>query len=225
MSQGAIREVSGQEPEAFTPRQQAVLQSALDLLVRGGDRALTTAGIARAANCSKESLYKWFGDRDGVLAAVVAYQASKVRAPAPGDVSTSADAFRLQLVRFADDLLTVLSGEVSLALNRLAIGQAGNRDEHLGQLVLERGRRMIGLRAGALLDTGRRLGFLDYADRDDAFRTLYGLIVRDLHVRQLLGEVLAADETDFRAQAEAAIDRFFRLYAVTPPNATNVNEH
>ena len=63
----------------FTPRQSAVLAEALRLLVEGGDKALTTAGLARAANCSKESLYKWFGDRDGLLSAMISFQASKVR--------------------------------------------------------------------------------------------------------------------------------------------------
>ncbi len=70
-----------EQDDAFTQRQADVLASALALLVEGGEKALTTAGLARAANCSKESLYKWFGDRDGLLAAVIAYQASKVRAP------------------------------------------------------------------------------------------------------------------------------------------------
>ena len=64
---------------AFSARQNAVLEAALRLLVQGGERALTTAAVAAAANCSKESLYKWFGDRDGLLAAIVTYQASKVR--------------------------------------------------------------------------------------------------------------------------------------------------
>ena len=59
--------------EPFTPRQNAVLECALQLLVAGGERALTTAGLARAANCSKESLYKWFGDRDGLLVAMITY--------------------------------------------------------------------------------------------------------------------------------------------------------
>jgi len=35
--------------EALSPRQNAVLESALGLLVEGGERALTTAGVARAA--------------------------------------------------------------------------------------------------------------------------------------------------------------------------------
>ncbi len=212
MQQSVLKEASPDGQGAFTPRQAAVLQSALNLLVRGGDRALTTAGVARAANCSKESLYKWFGDRDGLLAAVISFQASKVRTMVPEQAAGDADAFREHLVRFARDLLEVLSGDVSLALNRLAIGQAGNQDTHLGRLVLERGRRMIGQRAGALLEAGRRQGYLTYGDREDAYQTLYGLIIRDLHVRQLLGETLQPADQDFAAQAGAAIDRFFQIY-------------
>ena len=34
--------------------------------------------VARRASCSKETLYKWFGDRDGLLTATVQWQASKV---------------------------------------------------------------------------------------------------------------------------------------------------
>ena len=64
----------------MTPRQHEVLENALELLVSGGEKALTTANIARASNCSKESLYKWFGDRDGLLAAMMAFQGSKVGA-------------------------------------------------------------------------------------------------------------------------------------------------
>lgn len=212
MTQIVSNETIPQEQGGFTPRQSVVLQSALNLLVLGGDRALTTAGVAKAANCSKESLYKWFGDRDGLLAAVISFQASKVRAVTSGQTPLDAEAFRDHLVRFAQDLLDVLSGEVSLALNRLAMGQAGNQDSHLGLMVLERGRRMIGQRAEALLETGRQQGYLRYSDPEEAYQTLYGLIVRDLHVRQLLGEILPAADRDFTAQAADAIDKFFRLY-------------
>src|SRR5690554_7812818 len=66
--------------ETFTPRQQVVLTAALDLLVEGGD-ALTMTAVARRASCSKETLYKWFGDRDGLLTATVQWQAAKVRVP------------------------------------------------------------------------------------------------------------------------------------------------
>lgn len=195
----------------FTPRQQAVLAVALRLLVEGGDSALTTAGLARAANCSKESLYRWFGDRDGLLAAVVAFQASKVRAQAPDRAEPGPDHFREELSKFAGDLIAVLCGETSIALNRLAIGQASRKGARLGQLVLERGRRTIEERARALMDFGRARGILDFRDAGEAYGVFYGLLVRDLHVRLLLGDRVPG-ETERRAATARAMDQFFRLY-------------
>ena len=198
--------------ESFTPRQNAVLECALQLLVAGGERALTTAGLARAANCSKESLYKWFGDRDGLLAAMITYQASKVRTPGPRESMPTPDDFSRSLTVFAEDLIGVLSGEVSLALNRLAIGQADRDGARLGQLLRGHGRLPIELRARVLIETGRRHGHLYYVDVAEVYETLYGLIVRDLHVRYLLGEAPEARAEVIEARARLSIDQFFRLY-------------
>ena len=194
----------------FTPRQSAVLAEALRLLVEGGDKALTTAGLARAANCSKESLYKWFGDRDGLLSAMISYQASKVRTfERPGERLTAASLSE-HLEIFAHDLLDVLAGDVSLALNRLAIGQTNRDGSKLGTLLLERGRRQIDRRARALLDAGQRDGLLRFSDGEEAYRTLYGLIVSDMHVRMLLGDM--PQTKSFAARAEKAVSAFLALY-------------
>ncbi len=193
----------------FSPRQNAVLEQALGLLVNGGEKALTTSGVARAANCSKESLYKWFGDRDGLLSAMIAFQASKVRTFERDGERLTAESLREHLVLFARDLLEVLSGDVSLALNRLAIGQASREGGKLGHLLLERGRGQIDRRARALIDAGRRAGLLRFDDGEEAYRTLYGLIVSDLHVRMLLGEKPA--KKDFGPRAEKAVHAFLAL--------------
>jgi AcrR family transcriptional regulator len=193
----------------FSPRQSAVLAEALRLLVEGGDKALTTAGLARAANCSKESLYKWFGDRDGLLAAMISFQQSKVRtAERPGERLTM-EALHDHLETFACDLLEVLSGDVSLALNRLAIGQSSRDGSKLGRLLVEHGRRQIDRRARSLIDAGKRAGLLRFDDADGAYHTLYGLIVSDLHVRMLLGEPALKDN---RVQARRAVDAFLTLH-------------
>lgn len=200
----------------FTERQMTVLESALGLLVEGGEKAITTAGIARAANCSKESLYKWFGDRDGILAAMITYQASKVRVSARlGGPSQSVEAFRTELETFAGDLLSVLSGKISLALNRLAIGQASNEGSPLAHLLIERGRNVVRERALVLLQSGQLAGALRFDDRAEAFDTLYGLIIGDFHVRMLLGETIPAlrDEIAQREHTQAAIDKFYLLYS------------
>jgi AcrR family transcriptional regulator len=193
----------------FSPRQNAVLEQALLLLVDGGEKALTTSGVARAANCSKESLYKWFGDRDGLLSAMIAYQASKVRTFERNGERLTAASLHDHLVIFARDLLEVLAGDVSLALNRLAIGQSDREGSKLGKLLLERGRRQIDRRAGGLIDAGKRAGLLRFNNGDEAYHTLYGLVVSDLHVRMLLGE---PGMKDTGQQAERAVSAFLQLF-------------
>ncbi|WP_174826506.1 TetR/AcrR family transcriptional regulator [Rhizobium ruizarguesonis] len=204
-----IVSVDTAEPSEFSPRQNAVLEQALQLLVDGGEKALTTSGVARAANCSKESLYKWFGDRDGLLSAMIAYQASKVRTFERNGERLTAASLHDHVVIFARDLLEVLAGDVSLALNRLAIGQSNRDGSKLGKLLLERGRRQIDRRAMALIDAGKRAGLLRFSDADEAYHTLYGLVVSDLHVRMLLGEPGLKDTA---RQAERAVTAFLRLY-------------
>ncbi|MBA4203940.1 TetR/AcrR family transcriptional regulator [Pannonibacter phragmitetus] len=199
------------EAAAFSPRQQAVLECALKLLVDGGEKALTTAGLARSANCSKESLYKWFGDRDGLLAAVVAYQASKVHFASEA-AATDATTFKAHLTGFVRELLEVLSGETSLALNRLAIGQSNRDDSRLGRLLLLKGKYTISARARSLLEAGRFRGFVKFDDAEEAYQVLYGLALRDQHIRQMLGDTPRPRERDIEAQAALAVDRFYRLF-------------
>ena len=203
----------------YSPRQNAVLDSALRLLVDGGEKALTTAGVARAANCSKESLYKWFGDRDGLLSAMISFQASKVRTFEAHAGRLDAAKLRENLIAFAHDLLDVLSGDVSLALNRLAIGQASRDGSKLGHMLQERGRSQIGRRAGALLEAARRSRLIRFDDADEAYGTLYGLVVSDLHLRMLLGEPIAAKEKNYDRRAEKAIDAFLKLYGTSEASA------
>ncbi|AQQ05833.1 MULTISPECIES: TetR/AcrR family transcriptional regulator [Stappiaceae] len=208
-------DIATSRPDAapeFSPRQQVVLQHALTLLVEGGEKALTTAGLARTASCSKESLYKWFGDRDGLLAAVVAFQASQVQFPSEAGATADAATFRAHVTAFVEALLGVLFSETSLALNRLSIGQSNTNSNRLGQLLLVRGKHMISARARAMLDSGRRHGLLKFDESEDAYQVLYGLAIRDVHIRLLLGETAGPAEKDLKSQAEVAVDRFYRLF-------------
>ena len=125
-----------------------MLDAVLGLMVEKGAQ-LTMTAVARRASCSKETLYKWFGDRDGLLTATVQWQASKVRAGNFDRQALDATALRDSLVRFAANWLEVISSSTSIALNRIAISQAASREGDLGQIVLANGRFAIGERLRA----------------------------------------------------------------------------
>jgi AcrR family transcriptional regulator len=210
-----LRQSEPKESVAFTARQQQVLTAALDLLVESGDR-LTMTAVARRANCSKETLYKWFGDRDGLLTATVQWQAAKVRMPLLDRSRVDAAALRASLAQFARDLLTTIAGEVSVTLNRLAVAHAGAEKRSLGGIVLENGPLAIRRRLKPVLEDGRAAGLIDFADAEDAYRVFFGLVVRDTQIRLLLGETLTLDVRRIGREAELATDRFLTIFGVPP---------
>ena len=93
-----------------------------------------------------------------------------------------------------------------------SIGQSNTNSNRLGQLLLERGKNMISARARTMLESGRRHGLLKYDHAEDAYQVLYGLAIRDVHIRLLLGASASPAERDLKEQAEAAVDRFYRLF-------------
>ncbi len=202
----AIRPAS----DTFTPRQQAVLTAALDLLVEAGD-GLTMTAVARRASCSKETLYKWFGDRDGLLTATVQWQAAKVRVPLIDRKTLDPNSLRSSIQQFARDLLSTISGSTSVALNRLAITHA-TEDNGLGAIVLDNGRFAISKRLKPVLEAGRDARMLRFDNSDTAFRTFFGLVLRDVQIRLLLGDKLTLTAKEIEADAERATDQFFILY-------------
>lgn len=102
---------------------------------------------------------------------MITFQQSKVRTFEKAGDRVSAPQLADHLEVFAHDLLDVLAGDVSLALNRLAIGQASRDGSKLGDLLLERGRRQIDRRARGLIEAGRRSGYLRFDDAEEAYRS------------------------------------------------------
>lgn len=195
----------------FTERQREVLDVVLGLMVEEGD-GFSVARIARAASCSKETLYKWFGDRDGILTATVQWQASRVRAGEYDRQRLDAAQLRKSLEGFAANWLSVISSQTSIALNRVAVSHAATAKSRLGQIVLANGRFAIGERLKPILEAGRAAGLLDFEDSEEAFRAFFGLVGRDVQIRLLLGDDFSLDQATIAADARRATNQFLVLY-------------
>lgn len=202
---------SSSKGSEITDRQKDVLEAALNALVEEGD-ALTMASVARRASCSKETIYKWFGGRDGLLEATVKWQASKVATGNFDAANLDLEALRNCLEQFAGNWLRVISSETSIALNRIAVAHAGSRKSNLGEILLANGRFAIGERMKPVLEAGRRAGLLHFENAEDAFRTLFGLIARDVQIRLLLGDGLSLSDSEIDREAARAVAEFLALH-------------
>lgn len=206
-----MNHLAEQEQATLTPRQEAVLDAVLGLMAEEGG-AFSMTAVARRANCSKETLYKWFGDRDGMLTETVRWQASKVRAGNYDRQKLDAAALRESLERFAANWLSVISSRTSIALNRVAVGHAASKESNLGQIVLANGRFAIGERIKPLLEAGRAAGLLAFDDTEEAFRTFFGLAGRDVQIRLLLGDRLDMSKAVIADDAARATQQFLTLF-------------
>jgi len=195
--------------DAPSAREQEVLSVVLDLMVEEGD-GFSMASVAKRASCSKETLYRWYGDRDGLLTATVQWQASKVVMPKLDDDNLSLEAFSDTLNEFATSWLTVLTSDVSIALNRLAVAHAGNNKSSLGQIVLENGPYAMRTRLLPIFLKGQKSGLINVRG-DEAFRLFFGLVIADAQIRALLGDEKKPSKNEIKQFAQRAVEQFLAL--------------
>lgn len=214
-----IKLLAEQENSELTVRQGQVLEAALNLLVSLGDK-WTMNGVAREASCSKETLYNWFGDREGLLVATVKWQAAKVIMPEVDLENIDRNSLVKSIEQFGRNLLDVLTSETSVALNRVAISRARSVESDLGMIVLQNGRFAMGRRLKPLFEAGQKAGILSFKDSETAYRSFFGLLLRDTQIRLLLGDCLSKTAKEIEVQASTATLQFFELYG-TPERVSH----
>jgi len=190
-------------------RRTEILDAALETLVGHRYEDVTMLDVARRAGASKETLYRWFGDRDGLFAELIERNAAAVTSTVQDALSADAEP-RTSLTTFASRLLRLLTGPKSVALNRAAMGSPD-----LAHVLLDSGRHTVGPLVGRYLLSLRERGIVTFDDSEQAFSVLYGLIVRDTQIRVLLGES-PPDPGTIDATAAAAVDHFLALHPTVP---------
>lgn len=185
-------------------RRHAVLDATEAALLEDGYDKVTMLAIARRAGASKETLYSWFGNRDGLFTALIERSADRSSA-AIGDALGSGGPVRETLTDFSTGLLGLLSSPSSIALNRAAM-----QSPELSDRLLESGRHRVGPLIERYLSVCHESGDIVAPDAGKAFEVLYGLVIRDVQIRVLLGEP-APKRQAIRQQATEAVGLFLTL--------------
>lgn len=189
-------------------RKDDILDAALKLLRGSGLAGVTTAALAREARCSKDTLYVLFEDRDAILAALVDRQASELNAALQhsGPSASPVEA----LTDVGTGLLTLLTSEASLAINRAALADpTGN----LSRILIKRGKERSAPKIVGLIEELDKAGIISAADALDAYRTFYGLLIADRQILALHGARGQKDVEDAASTAKQAVARFLSLYS------------
>ena len=202
-------------------RRAAIEAVAFELLRERGYDSTSMLAIARAANASNETLYRWYGNKQGLFTALVARNAGAVREQLHLE-RASQDPVRT-LRRIGPQLLAMVTSERAVLLNRVAATEAG-RSTELGAALSAAGREVVLPLVADLLATAACRGELDIGrgagNAVEAATVYLDLLIGDLQVRRVTGALEPLSELAIRRRAARA----WRLFARLHPTRTLVRK-
>ena len=168
-------------------RQQQIEAAAYKLLEIKGYGGTSMQGIAKQAKASNETLYNWYGDKQGLFHALVTRNALEVKTHLEAELETDNDGLSI-LATFGPKLLGLLTGDRAVALNRAA---AADSTGELGATLSKAGREAVFPLLEKVLLRARQERHLHFEDSGEAVGLYLDLLVGDLQVRRVIGRLPA----------------------------------
>ena len=201
----------------ISDKRERMLMSALDVFVRNGYVGTSTDQLAAAARVSKQTLYREFGDKEGVFESLIRFACQRVEDPFAPMVA------RMRECESAEEALQILAGQFTRSimdariqrLRRLVIAEAV-RFPQLGRMYWEGGfqRMLVSIeQCLAVLDARKLLSITDPALAAQHFA---GMLLWIPGNRAMFdAEALLPDEEELDAISASGVAAFLRAYAPT----------
>lgn len=195
-------------------RQAKIEQAAYAVLEAKGYAGTSMLAIAKAAKASNETLYNWYGDKTGLFKALVLRNAEQVKQQLEEGLDSNERPLEL-LRALGPRLLALLISPRAIQLNRAA---AADPTGELGAVISERGRKTIAPLIGKVMERARAEGVLRFDATADAVGLYLNLLVGDLQIRRVIGQVPPMDELEVNRRAGLAYSQFLTLCAAVEPS-------
>lgn len=193
--------------ERKASRQRAIEQAAYLVLEEKGYAGTSMLAIARKARASNETLYNWYGDKQGLFSALVVRNAAEVRGLLESGIAEQRDPLKT-LGLLGPRLLELLTGPRAVALNRAA---AADPTRELGATISQAGRETIAPLIGQVLEDARAGGQLAFESTTEAIDLYLSLLIGDLQVRRIIGREPQPTPEACEKRANLALGHLVRL--------------
>lgn len=187
-----------------------ILDAAFEVLRARGYGATQTREIAARAKVSKRDIYRHFGSKDGIFAALIAVRAERMRGPALDADVGSREALSATLRQVGVNFLEQLYDPAVVSMFRLAIASAeasAGLARILERTAFQPIRRAVTEMMARAVDAGVATG-----DPSRLAIEFLGLLTGNTHVSILLGIADPPRRADRTRHSKAAAAAFLRLY-------------
>lgn len=191
-------------------RRDTILQAGVDVFLEYGYVSASVDEIVRRAGGSKRTVYKYFGNKEELFAAIIASLAAQMLSPLGAAINSDSD-LQKTLEKLGKAYLDVLLREDSLTIFRTVVSE-GVRFPELAKTFFLNGPNAAVTRLSGYLEQQVKKGSLKIEDTHAAARQYFGMIRSDLHMRAALGlELPTADEIS--QEVNRAVAMFVREYS------------
>jgi len=182
-------------------RQQQIEAAAYEVLEAKGYGGTSMQGIAKQARASNETLYNWYGDKQGLFRALVTRNAEEVKSYLEAELETDHDALSI-LGTLGPKLLDLLTGDRAVALNRAA---AADSSGELGAALSKAGREAVSPLLERVLLRARQEGHLRFEHSGETVGLYLDLLIGDQQIRRVIGRLPAPTAEFCETRSQRAV--------------------
>ncbi|RJT38582.1 TetR/AcrR family transcriptional regulator [Mesorhizobium waimense] len=190
-------------------RQAEIEKAAYELLQTKGYRGTSMLSIAKLAKASNETLYRWYGDKNGLFKTMVESNARTTKEALATAIMDGTDPIAA-LRHVAPILLSMLLGQEAIALNRAA---AADESGELGRAIAAGGRDSVFPLIETLMLRGVESRSLAAPSASAAADWFLSLLIGDLQIRRVNRTLPLLSDADVVARASTAVGAFRKLCA------------
>lgn len=203
--------------QSAADRREAILAAARDVFLERGYANASIDAVVERSGGSKATVYQLFGNKEGLLAALVADGAEELTQLV--ESLPHEGALEDQLYDFARGYLGLVLRPERLALFRLVVGESGRAPE-IGDIFYRSGPGACGRRFADFFRRAMTRGLLAPGDAErTAFQFIHSLR-SDLYMQVLLNPTRAPTETEIAQHIDFVIRAFLDGHRVKPAAAT-----
>lgn len=195
--------------ENRSTRRAQIETAAYQVLQEKGYKGASMLAVAKAAKASNETLYNWYGDKQGLFAALVVRNAETLKETLEAALDENTDPIE-GLRRLAPLLLETLTSDRAVALNRAA---AADTSDELGRAIAKGGRDAIAPLIGDLVSRGMASGQIVASNAHQAAEWYIALVIGDAQIRRAIGVTAQPSPDAVRERADAAVSAYLKLVA------------
>lgn len=193
-------------------REQQIFDAAYKVLGENGYKATSMLAIAKEASASNETLYAWYKNKQGLLAAMVSDNANIAEKLFAQAILTR-EPTSVTLQKAGTAILRIGTGARAIILNRAAAADVADGGV-LGGLIAKYGRNAITPLISKVFTRAIEEGRIKDANPDEITEIFVALLIGDSQIRRVIGVAEELEYDVIEAHTERCIEIIFELYGV-----------